>query len=778
MMKRLVIAVCVVLCLSAVRAQQPLVAWEFNTAGDSEGWVAAHALAPLEVSGGTLKTRVTAGDPYLHSSTGESFHIQANDFQCIEMRLKVSEKGSAEFFWANTVAGKDAGFVPGKERGFACLADGQWHTYTLYPLWQGEVTRLRFDAPEGTGGTVEIDYVRVLQGPLSQHDPASPEWDLGGQNGAWIAISGGTSLQPTAVGGVTELTADRAQLVSPPVTLKAADYAYAFVQLSSSAGLAATFTWSATADANFPGCNALTFAVPAGESMVNLPLAQTAMFAGDVRRLALWLEGPIGTKVTLQRLALAAAPHGPGMLKVDSFAAGDALTILGRPGQLRARLTNGGGEALRDVVVQATVSAGGAELTDGAARTIATLPPGASTELTWGYRATQEGPVTFGLASGKTAVATETMVSQDIPTPQASAQPAALAGERAAWIANDRVALVLVRSGSRFARGRLSAFAAGEARAMAVLPHLAALGLKGSEALVDLDLTGAGAESRGDAATLILSGTTRQGGATITATLTLKLAKGKSWIDMDYTLTTDQALSITAFRGPWLWAGEGSFGGQQDLALFPGLEYMEAGETSSSTLDIAPPANLRFAPHPNMITVPSMAVAKGGDVVGLMWDPLQKWDGEHQKPTAVFASPNFVENHANHLLGLCLPSIPDYLQPNELQAKTPYELAAGKTLTLSAAIYAEANSEVLRSMDLYLARYGVPPLPPLPRSYTDDLVMSLKSYEDVMWVEASRGWMGVIGWAPGVDQGVALHYLLASRHTPDAALAARLAAKG
>jgi hypothetical protein len=774
---RLIVAA-VALGLSAVWAQQPLVSWEFNTAGDSEGWVAAHALAPLVVADGTLKTMVTSGDPYMHSSTGESFRFQANDFQYIETRLKLTGKGAAEFFWANTVEGKDAGFAPGQERGFPCLGDGQWHTYILYPLWQGEVTRLRFDALEGTGGALEIDYIRVLQGPISQHDPGNPEWDLSGQNGAWLAISGGTPLQPTPAGGITELTADKLQLVSPPLALKAADYRYAFLQFRSTAPLAATLLWSATGDANFPGCNALTFALPAGESTTNLPLAPAAMFAGDVRRLAVVLEGPVGTQVTFCKLALAAAPRGPGRLQVDAFAARAALTVLGRPGQLLARLSNGGGETLRAVRVTATAPAGMAEISGDATRTIASLAPGASTELTWEYRVTREGPVTFGLDCGTASATAETMASQDMPTPQASAQPTAQAGERAAWIANDRVALVVVRSHGSFARGQLSVFAAGQARSLAVLPHLAVLGLADNAALIDLSLTQAQAATQGDEATLTLSGATTQGPATITTTLTLKLSKGRSWIDMDYTLTTDQALSITAFRGPWLWAGEGSFGDQQDLALFPGLEYMEAGEKSSSTLDIAPPANLRFAPHPNMITVPSMAVEKGGDVVGLMWDPLQTWDGKRQKPTAVFASPNFVENHANHLLGLCLPSIPEYMQPNDLRATTPYALAAGKTLTLAGAVYAEADSEVLRAMDLYLARYGTPPLPPPARSYTDTLTMSLKSYENVMWVEAARGWMGVIGWTPGPDLGVALHYLLASRHVPDAALAATLAKKG
>ncbi|MHB8974613.1 MAG: hypothetical protein ACYC3X_29660 [Pirellulaceae bacterium] len=102
-------------------AQETLKAWEFNTDGDAEGWIAAHSLAPFTVQGGALRTEVTAGDPYLHTSLGLAFNIEGNDFQYIEVRMKLSgkpENTGAEFFWSNTVEGTDQGFVAGKERGF------------------------------------------------------------------------------------------------------------------------------------------------------------------------------------------------------------------------------------------------------------------------------------------------------------------------------------------------------------------------------------------------------------------------------------------------------------------------------------------------------------------------------------------------------------------------------------------------------------------------------------------------------------------------------------
>ena len=80
---------------------------------------------------------------------------------------------------------------------------------------------------------------------------------------------------------------------------------------------------------------------------------------------------------------------------------------------------------------------------------------------------------------------------------------------------------------------------------------------------------------------------------------------------------------------------------------------------------------------------------------------------------------------------------------------------------------------MLRSMDLYFQRFGVPPAARMPRTYLDTVAMSMKSYEDVLWVEP-KGWQPVVGWVPGKDQTVALHELLASRLLEDKTLARRV----
>ena len=51
-----------------------------------------------------------------------------------------------------------------------------------------------------------------------------------------------------------------------------------------------------------------------------------------------------------------------------------------------------------------------------------------------------------------------------------------------------------------------------------------------------------------------------------------------------------------------------------------------------------------------------MAVEYKKTLIGLAWNPLDTWDGEHTMLSAVFASPNWHEKQQNHLMGLFLPA--------------------------------------------------------------------------------------------------------------------------
>ena len=67
------------------------------------------------------------------------------------------------------------------------------------------------------------------------------------------------------------------------------------------------------------------------------------------------------------------------------------------------------------------------------------------------------------------------------------------------------------------------------------------------------------------------------------------LSEESKRLKVEYSLTADQERELIAFNGPILYAGDGAFGERKTAALFPGLEFLEGDEPSSSTRDVHPP---------------------------------------------------------------------------------------------------------------------------------------------------------------------------------------------
>ena len=765
---------------SAHAADQIVVAWEFNRDGDAEKWYPAHALAPLEVAGGILKTRATAGDPYMISSEDNTFDVAANDFQYIETRLKCDKEGGAEFFWANTTEGRDMGFAAGKERGFSVKGDQQFHVYRVFPVWQGRITRLRLDPAEESA--IEVDYIRIMQAPVTKHDPGSPRWDFAAEGAGGFLPMSGARLDTEATGIKATLEAVDASLTGPPVDLQAGDYVYATLHLTTTDPAQAVLHWSDTTDGSFAGCNAIPFDIGAGEDYVGLHLAESPMWTGAIRRLRLDIAGQEGDAVTLHSLALGKTPEGPAKLTILALAAERGIYATGETIRLTLRVRNDGGETSRSARTELRIEGDAVEVGEGGATEIPRLSSGSTSEISWTLRAANPGlaPASVRIAPEGTLRAaearTELIVTEPIPALAAANGPFATMRGLAGVIGNEKLRLTLLPAGGgRFGGARVDLREGSRFRTMGCLPYLARLAIGDEEDPVAIPMAPGGAGGDGQQAWLKLSGS-RQG---VNVSVAYSAKAGQPWVDVSYRVVATKPVALRAFQGPWLWAGEGAFADEQDHAIFPGLEWLVRGERSSSSLDVAPPRHVRWAPHPNWITIPSMAIEQDRAIVGLMWDPLQKWDGKHTRPAAAFASPNFVEQRRNHLLGLYLPSIPDYVEPNALLAKSPYPLQPGTALTLQASIYVQARSEITSAATMWYDRFcpptgGVPapPLPPKPRDYAATVDMCLRSYETVLWKPDVKAWMPVVGWAPGRDAGTASFYYTAAqvrKEAPEAA---------
>ena len=244
-------------------------------------------------------------------------------------------------------------------------------------------------------------------------------------------------------------------------------------------------------------------------------------------------------------------------------------------------------------------------------------------------------------------------------------------------------------------------------------------------------------------------------GVTWALQLQLTLTEDAKHIKTSYRLSVDKERELLAFRGAEIYAGHKSSREKKTAALFPGLEYLEDDEPSSNMRDAAPPLNNRLVPHPYKITIPVMAVEAQKSVVGIAWNPLQSWDGEAQNVSAVFASPNWHHQERNHLMGLFLPTVPEWVKENTLVAETAYQLTPEKPIAIACEIIADGNATILDTISHWTSVYGTPePLEP-PRNDEEEVLLSRHGFMHTVWDEEARQSRHCVDWASHNEPGFA-----------------------
>jgi len=137
------------------------VEWNFDTDGDSEGWVPNSELTTLEVQGGVLTA-------YSNEWTGPEIRIfglnfSADDYSHIEIKVKTrvfaeNEAKKVRVFWNDPAAErlvlKD--FTANADDFQVLEIDMSGHEF-----WTGPVTDMRFDVCYGHGKEIDIDYIKM-----------------------------------------------------------------------------------------------------------------------------------------------------------------------------------------------------------------------------------------------------------------------------------------------------------------------------------------------------------------------------------------------------------------------------------------------------------------------------------------------------------------------------------------------------------------------------------------------------------------------------------------
>jgi hypothetical protein len=141
------------------RAFDALHSFDFNTAGNAEGWIPTGT--NLSVSNGTASGTAASGDPQF-ARTGFSF--PGNSSNGVFIRYRGSHNGNIQLFWGRS--GADS-FSATRTVTLTYTGNGEWRTLLLnpkgHPDWDDRsITRLRLDPAGPAASTFEIDWLRVL----------------------------------------------------------------------------------------------------------------------------------------------------------------------------------------------------------------------------------------------------------------------------------------------------------------------------------------------------------------------------------------------------------------------------------------------------------------------------------------------------------------------------------------------------------------------------------------------------------------------------------------
>ena len=249
-------------------------------------------------------------------------------------------------------------------------------------------------------------------------------------------------------------------------------------------------------------------------------------------------------------------------------------------------------------------------------------------------------------------------------------------------------------------------------------------------------------------------------------------------IGMSSSLTCDTPLEVRAFRGPVVLAGDRAFGAKKDFAVFPGLEYLEGSEASSSERDLAYPLSDRHVPALHKLCAPLMAVQGRNMLVALIWDIDQPWAAGECYPAARFDAPDPELGYEHCRMELFVPSVGKYVAENDYAAQNPFPLPAGETLHIEstlvldhAANYSEDSivhgphrgGLLLQAYRHYFDLFGLPAPSPAPRDWEAEKALSLDAYFHAVWGEDPPGWAHCFQWQPGLLVGHAVPQFLIAR---------------
>ncbi|MEQ7129088.1 stalk domain-containing protein [Actinopolymorpha sp. B11F2] len=186
-------------------------AWEFDTDGDTEGWVVMKEIDGLQAIGGALIGSSTTSDPVIEQEATLDLH--AAEYPYAEVRLRMQPAVGAQLFW---IRDGDADYHANRCVTVRVESDTTEFQTVELPLWRsgtwtGKIRKLRFDPINHVPGSFEIDHIRLMKVPLPaprlmiagvlSRTPAATADGIGGYDVPLEAVARG-------LGGRAERSAD------------------------------------------------------------------------------------------------------------------------------------------------------------------------------------------------------------------------------------------------------------------------------------------------------------------------------------------------------------------------------------------------------------------------------------------------------------------------------------------------------------------------------------------------------------------------------------------
>ncbi len=438
----------------------------------------------------------------------------------------------------------------------------------------------------------------------------------------------------------------------------------------------------------------------------------------------------------------------PSSLEIGDLAFDHALVAVGEPFRMSINVTNNGGALFYDLYSGIQLAEGLRSTSGTSEHLLGVVEPGIPYRIVWELVAEDPGtymakidnwsPENASISDPLVGIVGAAEFSQPASRPIA---PGVLVTDEEIVLCNSHIRLVFPVCDDGFGLCGIQCWDGGWRDMGASLPlgHAVHVSDSGEDQILLLTPTlhrqGLGPGS----CWLELEGMERDGdGVAWEYTYHFELTGSDPHADVSLSVRTDHPRDLLRLSGPPILAGEGSFGGERDQALFCGLEYLQGEERSSGTDFAYEPGNLRVVPHPLKVTIPLMAVEEENATIAMSWDPLGKWDGANAMPSAQFLSTNWIQDQENHVMSLFVPTVPVWVDENEDVAHTPYHITG--PLNISSRIFARANAGIIEALKWYLDTEGLPEIPPEPRSYEETIELCTRCYKDICWVDEYKAW--------------------------------------